>query len=352
MLRSSFAHFLIFGRLLAFCGFLVFGPLLSGAQTVQILTAHPPSSLRGFSAPGGQVLWASGSGGAVGRSVDGGVHWGWLQVPGFEKRDFRDIQAFDSSTVLIMGIDTPAVILRTTDAGVHWTVVFRDDTPGMFLDAMDFSDKQRGTVVGDPIGPISQTRFYMAFTTDSGKTWAPVSLVKRPLADSGEGCFASSGSNVTEARSAGLILHPFVSGGPRSRIFKSGKGETLPLLQGATTTGANSIGIEGDNWIVVGGDFQHDTIGTGNCTYSSDNGAHWLIPHTPPHGYRSCVLHLSGKTWICCGTSGIDITGDGGDHWKLVSRESFHVAAYPGSGKYVFLAGAKGRIAQLDWTLF
>jgi hypothetical protein len=342
-LRRSWVLSLVFGSL-------VFGSLASDAQRLQILNAHPPASLRGLCAPAPGILWTSGSSGTVGRSTDGGVHWTWIPIPGFEKRDFRDIEAFDSNTALIMGIDTPGVILRTSDGGAHWNTVFRDETPGMFLDAMDMAfDHTGGVVVGDPVETPSGKRFYLCTTVDGGKTWRPIIEAERPMADSGEGCFASSGSNIAFTADRDLGYFAFVSGGPNSRLFRSRPGawDSLPLRKGATTTGANSIGINGTNWIVVGGDFQHDTLATGNCAYSLDHGRHWQVPHTPPHGYRSCVKHITGLTWLCCGTSGVDVTYDGGDHWKRISTESFHVAAYPGSGKSVYLAGARGRIAEL-----
>jgi photosystem II stability/assembly factor-like uncharacterized protein len=209
----------------------------------------------------------------------------------------------------------------------------------MFLDAMSFKG-HKGIVVGDPVG----NRFYLAMTQDDGRTWTSFADGIRPPADSGEGCFASSGTNIA------LLLEPglpfvFVSGGPSSRVFTSVYGRELPLLQGAVSTGANSIGVDNAHWVIVGGDFMHDTVSSGNCVYSLDAGAHWLSPHIPPHGYRSCVVHVFGDTWLCCGTSGIDVSTDGGDHWKLVSRESYHAAAV--SGHTVYLAGARGRVARL-----
>lgn len=333
--------------------------LSSIAQTIHPLTAHPPTSIRGLVALG-SVVWASGTGGTVGRSTDGGQHWSWMTVPGFSTRDFRDIAAFDSSTAVIMAVDTPAVLLRTEDGGGHWTEVFRDGTPGMFLDAMDFRGG-KGIVVGDPVGTATGSRFYLAMTLNYGRTWTAFSDGIRPLADSGEGCFASSGTNIR------LLLQPstpyaFVSGGPSSRLFVNTTGARLPLLQGAVSTGANSIATDSNHWVIVGGDFAHDTVSGGNCLYSIDGGAHWLVPHTPPHGYRSCVIHVYGSTYVCCGTSGIDVSHDGGDHWRLLSRESYHVAANAGagvgaasrsgaasgSGHSVYLAGAHGRVARLD----
>jgi photosystem II stability/assembly factor-like uncharacterized protein len=88
------------------------------------------------------LVWASGSNGTVARSVDGGKTFEWLTVTGYEKRDFRDIEAFDANTAIIMGISEPAIILKTKDGGKSWYKVFEDSTKGMFLDAMDFLNKK------------------------------------------------------------------------------------------------------------------------------------------------------------------------------------------------------------------
>ena len=55
-----------------------------------------------------KIVWVSGTGGTVGRSTDGGDSWTWMTVKGFEKMDFRDIEAFDEKTAIIMGIADPA----------------------------------------------------------------------------------------------------------------------------------------------------------------------------------------------------------------------------------------------------
>ena len=97
------------------------------------------------------VLWVSGSKGTVGRSIDGGATWKWVKVPGFEKTDFRDIEAFDKNTAIIMGVADPAYILRTSDGGNTWQTVYENKTPGIFLDAMEFWNDRSGIVIGDPI---------------------------------------------------------------------------------------------------------------------------------------------------------------------------------------------------------
>ena len=121
------------------------------AQTVKVLTSGTKTSLRGLSVVSDKTVWVSGSSGTVGLSLDGGLNWKWMNVKGFEKRDFRDIEAFDDSTAIIMAVDEPAYILKTTDAGKSWKTVYTNAEKGMFLDAMDFMDDGTGVVIGDPI---------------------------------------------------------------------------------------------------------------------------------------------------------------------------------------------------------
>ncbi|NCU05001.1 MAG: oxidoreductase, partial [Chitinophagaceae bacterium] len=146
---------------------LVIGCIQSTAQSIQLLDSNHITSIRGLSVVNDDVLWVSGANGMVGRSVDGGATFTWNKVDGFAKTDFRDIEAFDANTAIIMGIDTPAVILKTIDGGKNWKIVFQDKRPGMFLDAMEFFSKESGMVIGDPING----KIFMAVTVDAGNTW-------------------------------------------------------------------------------------------------------------------------------------------------------------------------------------
>lgn len=317
------------------------------AQQIEMLSTGNKTSIRGLSVVNDKVAWISGSKGAVAKTIDSGKTWTWMTVPGFEKRDFRDIEAFDAVTAIIMVIDTPAKILKTVDGGEHWKTVYENKTPGMFLDAMEFWNEQSGIVLGDPING----KFFIARTFDEGKSWHETSFDKLPAADSGEACFASSGTNV---RGLNLAEAGFVSGGLRSRFFWKGVPVDLPLLQGGTTVGANSLAVRNSKkrksnyFVVVGGDFAHDTSTEKNCAITKDAGKTWIAPATPPHGYRSCVEFISSDKLITCGTSGVDVSTDGGMNWQLISKESFHVCRKAKDGKAVFLAG-NGKIAKLNW---
>ena len=137
------------------------------AQKIEQLTSGTKTSLRGMSVVSDKIVWVSGSNGTVGKSIDGGMTWQWITVKGFEKRDFRDIEAFDENTAIIVAIAEPAQILKTTDGGQNWKVVFTDSAKGIFLDAMDFYNKRNGMVVGDPI----DGKIYFAYTKNKGNEW-------------------------------------------------------------------------------------------------------------------------------------------------------------------------------------
>src|SRR5438874_4176967 len=100
---------------------------------INILDSGRKTSLRGLSVVDDNIVWASGSNGTVARSIDGGKTFEWLTVQGYEQRDFRDVEAFDVNTALIMAVAEPAIILKTKDGGKTWKKVFEDTTRGMFL---------------------------------------------------------------------------------------------------------------------------------------------------------------------------------------------------------------------------
>jgi photosystem II stability/assembly factor-like uncharacterized protein len=319
------------------------------AQKIELLTEGTKTSIRGLSVVNDRIVWVSGSNGTVGKSIDGGITWKWHVVKGFEKREFRDIEAFDATTAIIIAVAEPGNILKTVDGGETWKVVYEDKTPGMFLDAMEFWNEQSGIVIGDPING----KFFILRTFDEGNTWREIPFANLPTADSGEACFAASGTNI---RALDRDEACFVSGGRRSRFFWKGDPIDLPIVQGLESTGANSIAVRDRkklkgsfHFVVVGGDFAKDTIADKNCFITTDGGKTWKAPLIPPKGYRSCVEYINQRKLITCGTSGVDVSADGGMNWQFITKQAFHVCRKAKEGKAVFLAGGNGRIAKLVW---
>ncbi|MDQ2720484.1 MAG: oxidoreductase [Bacteroidota bacterium] len=310
-------------------------------QKIAIVADGIKSSFRGLSVVNNDIVWVSGSNGTVGKSTNGGKTWDWIIVKDFEKTDFRDIEAFDKKTAVIMGIAGPAYILRTSDGGESWNVVFKDTAKGMFLDAMEFWNDQSGIVIGDPVNG----KFFIGRTFDGGKSWRTIPEQNKPIADSGEACFASSGTNIRKLNKAQAV---FITGGSTSHIFIRDKKIKIPILQGKESTGANSIAVKNDKiMIVVGGDFTTKDSANKNCVITKDGGNTWLAPKIPPAGYRSCVEYLKKNKWITCGLNGVDISNDEGITWKAISKESFHVCRKAKKGNVVFFAGNNGKIGKL-----
>ncbi|HMK04870.1 MAG TPA: YCF48-related protein [Ferruginibacter sp.] len=311
------------------------------AQTVKLLNSGSKASLRGLSVVDDKIVWVSGSAGSVGRSVDGGDTWKWMTLKGYEKTDFRDIEAFDKNTAVIMGIAAPAYILRTTDGGENWKLVYENRDTSMFLDAMEFWNEQSGIVIGDPLN----NKVFIARTFDGGNSWQGLPEANYPEVDKGEAFFASSGTNVRKLNKSEAV---FVSGGTRSRLFIRETKIDLPLLQGKESTGANSVAVKNKNTlIVVGGDFTTRDSAVKNCIITTDGGKTFTEPVVGPHGYRSCVEYLGKKNWISCGLNGIDYSTDEGRNWAWISKESFHACRKAKKGKAVYFSGGGGKIGKL-----
>ncbi|RYZ24454.1 MAG: oxidoreductase [Chitinophagaceae bacterium] len=333
--------------LAACCASLLLFAQSPAGPTVEVLTRGTKTSLRGLSVVDDNTAWVSGSGGTIGRTTDGGKTWKWSVVKGFEKRDFRDIEAFSITKAVIIAVDSPAYILKTIDGGETWKVVYENSKPGMFLDALEFWNEQAGIVVGDPIGG----RLFVARTFDEGDTWQELPVERRPAVDSGEAMFASSGTNVRVLDRDEAVL---ITGGRSSRVFIRDAAIRLPITQGLESTGANSIAVQdvktrkgGKNLVVVGGDFTKAASDSLNCFYTTNRGKSWKAPQTPPHGYRSCVEYLSKKELVTCGLNGVDYSADGGRNWSWISKEGFHVCRKAKKGDAVYFAGGGGRIGKL-----
>jgi photosystem II stability/assembly factor-like uncharacterized protein len=321
---------------------------LSAQYQIKELSAQKGVSIRALSIPTDKVIWASGSKGMVAKSTNEGVTFEWMQVKGYEKRDFRAMYAWNEKEAIIVAVASPAIILKTYDGGASWEKVYENSDTSMFLDAIHFSDQNNGTVIGDPIGG----HLFVLTTKNKGATWVelPKTYFKSKL-NNGEAFFASSNSNLV---SIGKELL-FVTGGLSSRLWKEGVAEVLPILQGSSSTGANSIALspDGKMIVIVGGDFSNDKLANQNIVgyqkKSTKKMQKWdLLSISNPNGYKSCVEFLDNDRLITCGTSGVDFSNNKGITWQKMSDASFHVVKKHPSKKGFYLAGSGGRISFVE----
>ncbi len=311
------------------------------------------AGLRGVSAVDDRTAWASGSKGTVLRTIDGGTTWTLIPVPGEGATDFRDVEAFGPDEAVIMGIDRPAKIFRTTNAGRTWELTYTDDSPGMFLDGLAFFDNKNGLAVGDPL----DGRFHMISTTDGGASWTVVPPGSRPSALAGEAAFAASGTSLAVL---GKELVWLSTGGPVSRIWRSeDRGrhwEHAPsgLLDGPPSAGGFSVAfIDKLRGITVGGDYKAEAAAVGTAAVSSDGGKTWLaVSGRGPGGFREAVAFVQGTKppiAIAVGPSGSDYSLDLGRTWMpSTGPAGFHSLSLAGRGRTGWAVGRNGLIARLE----
>jgi photosystem II stability/assembly factor-like uncharacterized protein len=329
---------------------------ISAQYQIQELTAQKGVSIRSLSVPSEKVIWASGSKGMIAKSTDEGKSFEWLQVKGYENRDFRAMHAWSDQEAIIVAIAAPAIILKTKNGGASWYKVYENMDTVMFLDAIHFSDANNGTVIGDPI----ENSIFMLTTSNGGESWSKVpSTYFTSTLEKGEAFFASSNSNLVKIGQS-LML---VTGGLKSRLWKDGFATDLPMIQGANSTGANSIAVSPNQQkiVVVGGDFTKDKNSESNIVgyrlllEPKSDQKHLTQKKTilqplklaSPNGYKSSIAFINNKLLITCGTSGVDISTNAGKSWNTISDASFHVVKKHSNKNGAFLAGAGGRIGYV-----
>lgn len=311
-------------------------------------------SFRGLSVLDDKVIWASGSRGCVARSIDGGITYDLIQIAGYDSTQFRDIEAFDQNTAIVMSSGTPGVILKTYNGGLNWTKVFEDKRPAIFLDAMDFWNAEEGMVIGDPINE----RFVLFKTIDGGNTWHAVDTSMRPWAIPGESLFAASG---TCFRCMPKHSIAFVTGGSKSYFHwlqldkKYQRFELKSMPSGSPSCGAFSFDYNKHNIVIVGGDYSKDSVRTKQAIYSynySEDGLELLNLKPFYSNYRSGVTLFENGIFYTCGTKGIDKNHTDktitiSSNKTVVSTLSFNVVQKAKKGKIVVAAGNKGMIGLL-----
>lgn len=306
------------------------------------------TSFRGLSVPDDKTVWACGSRGTIARSTDAGKTFVFTQLKGYEKSDFRDIEAFDDKRAILMSAGSPSYILKTTDGGSTWTECYKNTDSSYFLDAMDFWDEQNGVVVADPING----HFVLLQTSNGGSSWQEWDSSQTPSAARGESVFAASG---TSLRCGTPKNFSFVSGGSRAVFYsctvvrntREWTAQTLDMQQGKPSQGAFSFAENKTARIVCGGDYANDTARIG--TFQVMQSISYPEVNYSECGYRSCIERITDSLFVACGTSGVSLFSVTGI--RELSVLPFHVVCKSKKGNAVFLAGAKGRMAYLKSSL-
>lgn len=325
------------------------GKLPESLAVGQLDTFPIGSSIRALEVVNDSTVWFAGSKGVYGYTQDGGQHWytdslRWDSL----QPHFRAI-AVTGEAVFLLSIESPALLFRSMDMGKSWQIVYREDHPAAFYDAMTFWDDQTGIAMGDPTdGCLS-----VIITRDGGRTWRKVSCEQLPEAAEGEAAFAASNSNIAVHGQHAWI----VSGGARARVLHTpDRGHTwevfdTPIKEGGQMTGIYTVDFQDDqNGIIFGGDWNDKPNNQNNKAITTDGGRTWqLIADGQNPGYRSCVRYApgtNGQMILAAGIPGIAYSLNGGQSWSDLSDQSFYTLRFGPDWQHIWLAG-NGKLARL-----
>ena len=285
--------------------------------------------LRGISAVSDKVAWASGAKGTVLRTVDGGATWQKLEIVGTELLDFRDIQAFDQNTafVLAIGPGEQSRIYKTADGGKIWQRQFTNKDPKAFYDCFAFWDSTHGIALSDSV----DGKFPLIATSD-GMNWNPVAVKKMPAALPSEGAFAASGTCIATVGKNDVW---FGTGGPAARVFHSpDRGQTwtvaeTPIIHGAATQGVFSLVFwTKKDGVAVGGDYKEPEKTENVAAFTHDGGKTWKLHETTAR--ISLGVAVGTQSLVAVGTSGVDVSLDGGNSWDPMFTEDLNAVCFNG----------------------
>ncbi|MBC8089284.1 MAG: oxidoreductase [Phycisphaerae bacterium] len=311
-------------------------------------------TLFAVSAVNDKTVWASGSGGVVLRTLDGGTTWERKAVPGAERLQFRDVHALnaDSAWILSIGNGDASRIYFTADGGTNWKLQFQNADTSAFFDCITMLDNKRGVVFGD----ASQDRTMILRTDNGGASWGLLPQANVPPPVKGEGAYAASGRCIVHSGDKNVWI---ATGGPESRLFRSTDAgvhwtlHTTPFMRSASggTSGIDfrdtkrGIGVAGDM-----GNLRGDTA-SAVVAVTNDGGLSWELrtrPGRPGALYGvTWVPGVGNETAVAAGTGGVFYTSDAGRTWATAS-ELAH-AGLDAHGRTAWIGGARGSVLRIDW---
>jgi photosystem II stability/assembly factor-like uncharacterized protein len=339
------------------------------------------ASLRGIDSVGKGIAWASGTGGTVLRTEDGGYLWQRCTTPpGAETLDFRGVQAFDENTAIVMssGKGDLSRIYKTTDGCANWKLVATNADKEGFWDVIKALGPDEFEVAGDSVDhtlvsekldhvlPVWQVSEGIDIADNYTDHFFELKASPK------EGGFAASNSTLVigdKPHRDPVWAYQWLATqtADHSYVHREASEETMkcepcrienlrietPMSQGSESAGIFSLGFRGDvAGVAVGGDYQKPDSTFKTASFSSDAGKSWSLARTPPHGYRSAVAYdTASKAWITVGPNGTDVSNDDGKNWRALKPGTNDD---PGADKdwnalsLPFVVGPKGRIGVLQ----
>lgn len=260
--------------------------------------------------------------------------------------NFRSLAIPNNETGFVLGIGSPALLYKITIDSIK--LVYQENHPKAFYDAMDFWNDQEGIAIGD----VTDDCLSIIITRDGGDTWTKLSCDDLPKAVENEGAFAASDTNIAivgdktwVASTAGRVYYSEDKG-------KTWKFYMTPIVNEEDSDGIYSIDFYDElNGFAIGGDYTKPEENVTNKIRTQDGGKTWeVVGANQEPGYRSCVQYIpnsAGQELVAIGFKGIDYSNDAGNTWKHLSDEGFYTIRFLNDS--VAYAAGNGRISKLTF---
>ncbi len=314
---------------------------------IDFVNLNITNNLRGLSVVDESVVWASGTNGVVLRTRDGVINWQICTVPGADSLDFRSIEAFNENKAIVVSAGCPASVYLTINAGKTWDLVWKNDDPEIFLNAVSFWNQTDGLVMGDPV----DGSLFILKTVDGGNNWRRIPSQDIPKSLAVEGGFAASGTCLALADNGYAWIG---TGGDSARVYLSKNAGlswrvvNTPILSGSPMKGIYSLSFKNNKeGIAVGGEWNVKAP-TRSKAFTNDGGKTWTLVGGS-HTYCSGSCYVKDNIYLACGQTGIDLSQDGGETWKHVSDLHLYGIEFSESGKTGFGTGPLGRLVKISF---
>jgi photosystem II stability/assembly factor-like uncharacterized protein len=245
----------------------------------------------------------------------------------------------------MLSVGTPALLYKTGASG-NMELVYKEEGPDVFYDAMAFWDDRNGIAVGDAqSGCLS-----ILITRDGGANWSKIPCDQLPPALEGEGAFAASNTNIA------IVANRCWIATSKSRILytedfgNSWSVQNPPVESVTESQGIYSIDFsDALTGYAIGGDYTSPEVNYMNKARTLDGGITWKsVASGFEPGYKSCVQYVPETNdlgLVAVGFTGISYSSDGGNSWTKLSEEPFYTLRFLNA--HEAYAAGKGRLARI-----
>lgn len=254
--------------------------------------------------------------------------------------EYRSAEIINDSTFLIANAGSPAYVFKTSDAGKTWSLVYQNNHPSVFIDAMVGITNKHLMLYGDQIDGA----FLSLESFDAGDTWQEITSFPKPKNKTDAGFAASDAGMIVQKDT----IFAAISGEENNYVLMSpNAGKTWDFIktkmQNGVGAGTFAMAYINGKLVLIGGAYAEYDNSKGNISIIDVVGRQNIEVGKAPIGYRSGIA-CHNNVCICTGTTGTDISFDAGVNWKQVSDVRYFTVKFKGDRFY--LSGPKGRYAQ------